>query len=168
VGQGADERGGAVEGEGGGRLLDERVVADAAALLVARDLIAVDGGPHALDLGHHALDDGRRKPALEVDELVLVPVRLLHFVEVEAAERALDLVRHHRRRRLAHGTLPGSRTPRFYTTLCYTGSPAAPRSSERATLPSQEAIVEIGRAHVSGRGHPAASLVRCVPSGPPA
>src|SRR5439155_5341673 len=89
--QEADEGGRAVEREDRRRLLDERVVADAAALLVPRNVVAVDRGPHALDLGHHALDDRRREPALETDELVLLPVRLLHVVKVEAGERALEL-----------------------------------------------------------------------------
>src|SRR5207245_7673009 len=60
------------------------------------------------------------------------------------------------------GPSRGSRPRRFYTTLCYTGSPAAPRSSERATLPSQEAIVGSVRVAIIGVGNCASSLIQGV------
>jgi len=44
----------------------------------------------ALDLGHHALDDRRREPALEDRRTRSAPGNVFfHVVEVEAGERAL-------------------------------------------------------------------------------
>jgi len=102
VGQKADERGRAIKGQDGRRLLHECVVADAAALLVTRDVVAMHGRADTFDLGDHALDDRGRHPALEIEELVLLPVGPLDGGDVETGERALDLVGDRCHRSLAH------------------------------------------------------------------
>src|SRR5262249_28551628 len=130
--QEVDERGRAVERQNRRRLLDERVIADAAALLVPRNVVAMYRRPHALDLRDDGVDDGCGQPPVEMDELVLFPVRRLHRRNVEPGERALDLGRHQRHRRLRH---TASRRTHFGDStrrVCYTDTPSAPRSSERA------------------------------------
>jgi hypothetical protein len=88
------------------------------------------GGPHTLDLGHHARDERRRQPAGETDELVLIPIRRRDRREIDARERMLDFLRH--RRRFAHELSAHTGTSGFYMTPCYTDASSAPRSSERA------------------------------------
>ena len=106
-GEELDERRRPVERHDGRRLLAEGVEADAPALLVARDEVAVDGRPHALDLGQHALDQRGGQPPLETDELVLGPVLAPDPLDVERRQRAGDRLRH-RCRRVAHPFSPAS------------------------------------------------------------
>jgi hypothetical protein len=89
----AEERGRAIEGEDRGRLLGDRVEVDAAALLVPRDVVAVDHGPDALPLLDERLDERPREPPLEDDELVLRPVRGADRVEIDARDRARHALR---------------------------------------------------------------------------
>src|SRR5262249_41675822 len=113
------------------RLLYERVIADAAALFVPWNVVAMHARPHAFDLRHHAIHDRSGQPAVEMDELVLLPVRLLHRRDVEAGERALDLGRH-QRRRLCHTVSRRTHLGDSTRRVCYTHTTSAPRSSERA------------------------------------
>src|SRR5260370_857641 len=58
--QEADEGGRAAERDARTHLLDQRVMADAAALPAPLDVLALDRTPHAVALSHHALDERRQ------------------------------------------------------------------------------------------------------------
>ena len=55
---------------------------------MARDVVAIDPRARILDLGDHRRDDGVGEEAIEMDELVLRPVRRANGCDVQSGERA--------------------------------------------------------------------------------
>ena len=85
-----EERRRVVERDDRGRLRAQRVRAHGAALLVPRDVVAVDRRPHAVNLVDHRPDHRFREEPLEEEELVLRPVPRAQCLHVERGDRARD------------------------------------------------------------------------------
>jgi hypothetical protein len=82
----------AIEGEGSGRLVQQRVETDAASLLVSGNVFPIHAGRQRIDLEEQLIDHGPSEETIQHDKLILIAVATAYFREIHSFDGSDNLL----------------------------------------------------------------------------